>query len=82
MAVDDVPGKPLVVYIKSNRPRRSCPGCGDKSWIKKHYSVELVELKDLPSKSPRGERIMFCKRLLECPDTSCEVKLRGEVKRS
>ena len=43
-------GKPLVVYIRSNRPRGSCPGCGGKLWIKKHYSVEL---KDLPSKSPR-----------------------------
>ena len=75
MAVEDVSGKPLVVYIKSNRPRESCHGCGGKLWIKKKYSVEL---KDLPAKSPRGERIMFCKRLLECPDKSCEVKSFAE----
>ena len=71
VAVDDEPGEPLVVYIISNRPRGNCPGCGGNLWIKRTYPVEL---KDLPPKSPRGEKIVFYKRLLECPDKSCEVK--------
>ena len=53
IAVDDEPGKPLVVYIMSNRPRGSCRGCGGELWIEKSYPVEL---KDLPFQvAARGE---------------------------
>ena len=44
LSVDDAPGAPLGVHIRSRAPRPACGGCGRSVWSKGASAVGLVDL--------------------------------------
>jgi len=62
-------GTPLVVVIRSRRPRPTCDACGGWVWSKGYRTVVLV---DLPAFG-RPVRLRWRKRRWMCPNTDCEV---------
>ena len=44
LSVDDVPGAPLGVHIRSRAPWPACGGCGRSVWSKGASAVGLVDL--------------------------------------
>ena len=62
--------EPLVVVIRSRRPRPVCEGCGGRVWSKGYRSVVLV---DLPAFG-RPVRLRWRKRRWMCPSPGCAVR--------
>lgn len=70
VGVDDGGGdEPLVVVIRSRRPRPVCDGCGSRVWSKGYRTVVLV---DLPAFG-RPVRLRWRKRRWTCPHPVCGV---------
>ncbi len=61
---------PLVVVIRSRRPRPVCESCGSRVWSKGYRSVVLV---DLPAFG-RPVRLRWRKRRWMCPSLDCGVR--------
>ena len=68
LGVDDAPGGPLEVHIRT-RGRPTCGGCGGAVWSKGTSAVGLV---DLPAFG-RPVRLMWHKWRWRCPAASCDV---------
>jgi len=62
-------GAPLVVVIRSRRPRPMCEGCGGGVWSKGERSVVLVDL----AAFGRPVRLRWRKRRWTCPSPECAV---------
>ena len=62
-------GAPLVVVIRSRKPRPVCGACGGSVWSKGERSVVLV---DLPAFG-RPVRLRWRKRRWACPNSECGV---------
>ena len=75
LSVDDAPGGPLGVHIRSGAPRPPCGGCGGSVWSK---GASLVGLVDLPAFG-RPVRLVWHKWRWRCPAASCVVGSFTEV---
>ena len=70
VGINDLGGDgPLVVVIRSRKPRPTCEGCGGPVWSKGYRSVVLV---DLPAFG-RSVRLRWRKRRWTCPNTDCAL---------
>ena len=74
LGVDDVPGGPLALHIRT-RARPPCGGCGGSVWSK---GAAVVKLVDLPAFG-RPVRLMWHKWRWRCPAASCDVGSFTEV---
>ena len=74
LGVDDAPGGPLVLHIRT-RGRPTCGGCGGAVWSKGASAVGLV---DLPAFG-RPVRLMWHKWRWRCAPASCDVRSFTEV---
>ena len=68
LGVDDAPGEPLGVHIRT-RARPACGGCGGSVWSK---GAAVVKLVDLPAFG-RPVRLVWHKRRWCCVDAGCPV---------
>ena len=74
LGVDDAPGGPLALHIRT-RGRPVCGGCGGAVWSKGASAVGLV---DLPAFG-RPVRLVWRKWRWRCPAASCDVGSFTEV---
>ena len=74
LGVDDAPGGPLGVHIRT-RARPACGGCGGAVWSK---GAAVVKLVDLPAFG-RPVRLVWRKWRWRCPAASCDVGSFTEV---
>ena len=72
LGVDDAPGGPLAVHIRT-RARPACGGCGGSVWSKGTSAVGLV---DLPAFG-RPVRLIWHKWRWRCPAANCATSGRS-----
>ena len=63
-------GAPLVVVIRSRKPRPVCDGCGGRVWSKGYRTAVLVDL----AAFGRPVRLRWEKRRWKCPNADCVVR--------
>ena len=74
LGVDDVPGGPLALHIRT-RARPACGSCGGLVWSKGASGVGLVDL----AAFGRPVRLVWHKARWRCPAATCEVGSFTEV---